>query len=182
MSRDPRVRPWARREAERVFSHPLFTMERQRVAAGDDERQVVVIHPTPWVNVIPLREDGHVVLVRQWRFGSESPSLEIPGGVVDPGEAPQEAAQRELLEETGYRASRWSRLGAVHPNPAIMSNECTFFLAEGLEWVEEPRGDGDEEIVVESAPLADVHGWIRSGEITHALVVAAFHYLSLRDR
>ena len=63
-----------------------------------------------------------------------------------------EAAQREMLEETGYRGARWTPLGTVHPNPAFMSNECSTFLAEGLEWVESPRGDGDEEIEVEVRP------------------------------
>ena len=174
------VRPWRRVAGEMAFEHPLFNVECQEIAAGEDRREVVAIHTGNWVNVIPLLDDGQVVLIRQWRFGIAAPTLEIPGGVVDPGESPHEAAQRELLEETGYRAARWTPLGTVHPNPAFMSNECSMFLAEGLEWVETPRGDGDEEIEVDSAPLASIPDLIRDGRISHSLVIVAFHLLSLR--
>ena len=175
----PPVRPWRRVAGEMTFEHPLFNVECQEIAAGEDRRQVVAIHTGNWVNVIPMRDDGQVVLIRQWRFGIAAPTLEIPGGVVDPGESPHEAAQRELLEETGYRAARWTPLGTVHPNPAFMSNECSMFLAEGLEWIEPPRGDGEEEIEVESAPLESIPALIRDGRITHSLVIVAFHLLSL---
>ena len=174
------VRPWRRIAGEMAFEHPLFNVERQEIAAGEDRREVVAIHTGNWVNAIPLLDDGRVVLIRQWRFGIAAPTLEIPGGVVDPGETAIEAAQRELLEETGYRGTRWTPLGAVHPNPAFMSNECSMFLAEGLEWIESPRGDGDEEIEVESASLASIPALICDGSITHSLVIVAFHLLSMR--
>lgn len=180
MSGEETVRPWRRVAGEMTFEHPLFNVERQEIAAGEDRREVVAIHTGNWVNVVPMRDDGHVVLIRQWRFGIAAPTLEIPGGVVDPGETALEAARRELLEETGYRGTRWTPLGTVHPNPAFMSNECSMFLAEGLEWVETPRGDGEEEIEVESASLASIPALIRDGRITHSLVIVAFHLLSLR--
>ena len=175
------VRPWRRVGGEVVFDQPLFSVERQEIAAGDDRRQAIVMHPRPWANVIAVRDDGQVILIRQWRYGIAAPTLEIPGGTVDPGEDALAGAQRELLEETGYSGARWTLLGTVHPNPAIMSNECSTFLAEGLEWVEAPRGDGDEEIEVESVPLARIPDLIRDRAITHSLVIAAFHLLSLRQ-
>ena len=174
------VRPWRRVAGQIAFEHALFDVERQEIAAGGDRREVVAIHTGNWVNVIPMRDDGQVVLIRQWRFGIAAPTLEIPGGVVDPGETALEAAQREMLEETGYRAASWTPLGTVHPNPAFMSNECSMFLAEGLEWIESPRGDGDEEIEVDSAPLASIPDLIRDGRISHSLVIVAFHLLSLQ--
>ena len=88
-----------------------------------------------WVNVIPLLAGGEVVLVRQWRYGTAAPTLEIPGGMVE-AESEREAAERELLEETGYRARSWRRLGEVHPNPAFLTNRCGTWLATDLERVE----------------------------------------------
>ena len=145
------------------------------VADESDHRDALVLHPSGWVNMIALTEGQEVLLVRQWRFGSGELSLEIPGGMIDPGERELDAAQRELLEETGYRAGEWTRLGEVRPNPAFMSNRCGTWLARDLSWIEEPKGDGSEEISVESAPLAAIPGLISSGEISHALVVAAFY-------
>ena len=77
-----------------------------------------------WINVIPLTDDGQVVMVRQYRFGIEGFTLEIPGGMCDPGEPPLEAARREMREETGYAPSEMIELGWVHPNPPLQNNRC----------------------------------------------------------
>ena len=175
------VRPWRKKSGRRVYEHALFSLEEQELEAeGGDVRQVVVFAPTDWINIIPLSEDGRVLMVRQWRYGIAAESLEIPGGMVDPGEDQRTAAERELLEETGYRAREWEQLGEVDPNPAIQTNKCGLWLATGLEWVGEPKGDGDEEISVEWARLEEVPELINSGGITHSLVVAAFYHLDHR--
>lgn len=173
------MRRWQRRSGELLFDHPLLSLERQRLAAGPgEEREALVLAAPDWVNVIPLLPDGRVVMVRQWRFGIAAPTLEIPGGIVDPGETPALAAARELVEETGYRAATLRPLGEVTPNPAILANRCASFLATGLEQVGTPQSGLDEELAVELVPLEDVPLRVRAGEIHHALVVAAFYLLS----
>lgn len=179
------MRAWRIEGIEELFRHPLLRLERQTLAAGDDRREALVVDTPDWINVIPLDGSGRVVLVRQWRFGVAAPTLEIPGGMVDPGEDHAAAAARELLEETGYRAATWRRLGALHPNPAIQSNRISTWLATDLTppaaAAAGPRGVEGEEIAVETAPLAAIPDLIRDGTITHSLVVAAFYLLGLSD-
>jgi 8-oxo-dGTP pyrophosphatase MutT (NUDIX family) len=137
------------------------------------ERDYVVVHAPDWVNVVALTPEGTLVLVRQFRFGSNGLSLEIPGGVIEAGEDPLAAGLRELSEETGYGGGAARLLGSVHPNPAIMDNRCHFVLVEGAVPTSPLNWDADEEIEVSTAPVAEVLGWARSGRITHSLTVAA---------
>ncbi len=174
------MRRWERRSAEVLFHHPLLSLERQQLVAGPgEERQALVLAAPDWVNVVPLLPDGRVVMVRQWRFGIAAPTLELPGGVVDPGESALAAAGRELCEETGYRAASLRSLGEVTPNPAILANRCTTFLATDLERVAAPQDTLDEQLAVELVPLARVPELVRAGEVHHALVVAAFYLLAV---
>jgi len=126
-----------------------------------------------WVNVIALTPDHQLVLVRQFRFGIDGFSLEIPGGVMERGEEPLVAAQRELREETGYTGNGARVLGSVHPNPAIMNNRCHLVLVEDARRTDVLAWDHDEEIEVITAPVDEVYAWARSGRISHALVLDA---------
>jgi len=176
------MRRWRVDGTEELFRHPWLRLERQALVAADERREALVIDAPDWVNVVPMLADGRVVLVRQWRYGIAAPTLEIPGGLVDAGEDHAAAAARELGEETGYRAKSWRRLGLLHPNPAILSNRISTWLATDLEPPADPvgpHGVEGEEIAVETAPLADVPRLIREGRITHSLVVAAFYLLGL---
>ena len=174
------MRNWVVERVATLFEHRLFRLERRGLAAGDDRREALVLEAPDWTNVVALLPDQRVVLVRQWRFGVQAPTLEIPGGMIDDGEDARQAAERELLEETGYRAGEWLCLGRVEPNPAFLSNTCTTWLARGLERVCDPVGDGEEEIEVETVPLSEIGNLIAGGEIRHALVVSAFHLLGLQ--
>jgi len=137
------------------------------------ERDFVVMTVPDWVNVVALTTDHQLVLVRQFRFGIDDFSLEIPGGVMEPGEEPLAAAQRELREETGYSGINARVLGCVHPNPAIMNNRCHLVLVEGVRRTHDLAWDHDEEIEVLSVPVDEVFAWARSGRISHALVLDA---------
>jgi ADP-ribose pyrophosphatase len=141
--------------------------------ARGTERDYVVAHTPDWVNVVALTPGGMLVLVRQFRFGADDFSLEIPGGVIEAGEDPVAAGVRELSEETGYGGGAVRLLGSVRPNPAIMDNRCHFVLVDGAVPSAPMKWDSDEEIEVSTAPVADVLSWARSGRITHSLTVAA---------
>jgi 8-oxo-dGTP pyrophosphatase MutT (NUDIX family) len=137
------------------------------------EKDFVVVAPSDWCNVLALTPDGRLVLVRQFRFGIDGFSLEIPGGVMEAGEDPVEAGLRELREETGFTGTRARVLGSVHPNPAIQSNRCHFVLVEEAVRSASVEWDPDEEIDVLAWPVADVLAHARVGGITHALVLNA---------
>jgi len=136
-----------------------------------------VIAAPDWVNVIALTPDGRLVLVRQFRFGSDDFSLEIPGGVVEAGEMPVAAGVRELREETGFAGERARLLASIHPNPAIQQNRCHLVLVEEVRRQAATSWDADEEIEVLTAPVSEVLDWARTGRITHSLVLCGlFHF------
>ncbi len=157
--------------AFRIFS---LRMDRARSPLTGEEHDFIVMESPPWVNVIALTPSEEVVLIRQHRHGVREVCLEIPGGLVEPADTPLSAAKRELLEETGYRGESWVDLGFVHPNPAIQDNRCHTFLALDATLAGPQSLDEKEDIAVLLRPLAEIPGLIREGEISHALVIAAF--------
>lgn len=134
-----------------------------------------ILESSSWVNVIPLTPKEEVVLVRQYRHGTRSVTLEIPGGLVEVADDPETAARRELLEETGYTAGDVLPLGWVHPNPAILNNRCYTFLARDAVFSGARHQDDREDIEVLLRPLATIPRLIREGDISHSLVVVAFY-------
>jgi 8-oxo-dGTP pyrophosphatase MutT (NUDIX family) len=120
-------------------------------------------------------------MIRQYRHGSREVTLEIPGGLVDPGETPKKAAARELLEETGYDAEQWSKIGVVNPNPALFNNRCHTFLARNINRVRDPKPDQTEDIEVVLVPLAKIPRLILKGKIDHAMVITAFTHYFLKN-
>jgi 8-oxo-dGTP pyrophosphatase MutT (NUDIX family) len=175
----PAPRPWRR---ERSETGPDLLIARARFDWVENPRtgQVLrrlVLDTADWVNVVALTPERRLVVVRQFRFGTGTVTTEIPGGVIDLGEAPLAAARRELCEETGYTAERWSALGAVEPNPAFQNNLCHHFLAEGARRTHALDLDPGEDIVVDTLALEDVPAAVRDGRIRHSLVISALSRL-----
>lgn len=168
---------WKRLTSKTIGSFRIFSIREDRYQLPRIDRQApfYVLESTDWVNVIPLTEAGEVVLIRQFRFGTEEVTLEIPGGLVEPGHTPLEAARNELLEETGFKSDQWEYLGFVHPNPAFLTNRCHSFLARGVQKVAEIRQEESEEIEVLLVPYGEIKDLIGRQAITHALVICAFH-------
>ncbi|HJQ35136.1 MAG TPA: NUDIX hydrolase [Pyrinomonadaceae bacterium] len=175
---------WRRERSEQVADCRVFKVRRDTSAdpRGRGLHDFYVIEAPDWVNIIPLTEDGRVVLIEQFRHGTGEVSLEIPGGMVDAGEGPAEAAARELLEETGYEAPEVVPLGRSRPNPALQGNWIYTFLARGVVLRGEPANDATEQTRVRLVPLEQIPELIVEGKIDHALVVLAFHRLALAER
>jgi 8-oxo-dGTP pyrophosphatase MutT (NUDIX family) len=174
---------WTRRSSELVADCRVFTVRRDACVRERDDREAsfYVIESPDWVNIIPVTADGRVVMIEQFRHGIGETILEIPGGMIDGGETPGEAAARELLEETGYAAGELLELGHTEPNPAIQNNRVHHFLATGCTIAKATAFDEHESIVTKLMPVADVERLFATGGITHSLVSSAFYFWRLRQ-
>lgn len=172
---------WQRLHSEIIADCRVFKVRRDRSRSPQDgaEYDFYCIEAPDWINVIPLTQRNEVVMIEQYRHGSEEVTLEIPGGMIDAGESPQAAAGRELLEETGYSAGEVLFLGKSRPNPAIQNNWIHTFLARNVKFEHEPIFESTEHTVVRLVPIADVPSLILDGTINHALVILGFHWFSL---
>lgn len=156
-----------------IFKVRLDTAISPRTGAAG---RYVVLECPDWVNVIALTDDRQIVLIRQYRHGVDRVEMEIPSGIVERGEDPLAAVQRELAEETGYTSDRWTFLGKVRPNAAFQDNWCHHFLAEGARLTTQPTLDPGETIAVELHPLATLHSLIADESIDQALVLSAVYW------
>lgn len=175
------MQPWETESSAVVADYSIFRVRKDRCRSPRTRKahDFWVLETTDWVNVVALTPDEQLVLVEQYRFGCRRPTLEIAGGTVDAGEAPLAAAGRELREETGYVADSIVLLGMVEPNPAIQNNRCYTALALGCRPAGAQELDEREDIVVRTRPLAELPAMLEGGEITHALVWAAFQHFAL---
>jgi 8-oxo-dGTP pyrophosphatase MutT (NUDIX family) len=136
-----------------------------------------------WVNVVALTPSGEMILIRQFRYGSDRMEIEIPGGMINDGEPPVEAGCRELLEETGYAGKNGRIIGKVCPNPAIQRNICYTVLLEDAVQVAAPSQDDMEDIECMVLPEEEVFQLVASQTIEHGLVLNAlmFYAASCRE-
>jgi len=163
--------PWQTIESSYLHRRPWLTM-RQDVVKLSNGRTIddYYVQEFPdWVNVLALTKERKAVLIRQYRHGLGSVDYELPAGVCEPDESPLEAAQRELLEETGYSGGAWSPLMTLSPNPALQNNLSCSFLAEGVTRSATQQLDPTEEITVHEVPLDDLRNLIFGGEMLQAL-------------
>jgi ADP-ribose pyrophosphatase len=175
------IQPWKKNKQTVDYDCGFFQVQVHQSASPitGKEYPFYVIATRNWTNIVALTGDKKVLMVSQYRHGTGEVSLEIPGGAVDLQEEPLKAAQRELLEETGYESSEWYSLGQIRPNPAILSNTCYLYLALDAKHVAELDLDEAEELEVSLRDVNEISGLIRSGQIQHSLVVAAFHLFDL---
>jgi 8-oxo-dGTP pyrophosphatase MutT (NUDIX family) len=141
------------------------------------EADFVVLNSKNWANIVPVSKNNEILLIEQYRQGSDSLTLEIPGGLIETGENPIDAARRECIEETGYLSSEeLIPTGISLPNPAFLSNTCFSFAWFGLEQKSIQKFDENEEIRVIPTPMDKVKKMISDGTINHSVIVTAFYY------
>jgi len=172
------IEHWKRLESQYRGSYKVFQVRQDRSQSprSGKEHTFYVIESGDWVNIIPVTPEGQLVFIKQYRHGTAEVTLEVPGGMVDPGETVAEAARREMCEETGYDTEQIVYLGGVAPNPALQNNVCHSYLALDARPDGAQHLDGAEDIEVVLVDPADVPTLIVSGQINHALVVAAFYF------
>ncbi|MBW2092077.1 MAG: NUDIX hydrolase [Deltaproteobacteria bacterium] len=176
-----KLKAWTSTGSRIISENRIFTLKTETFTSPKSGREhdFYLLEAGDWVNIVPLTKDRKILLVKQFRHGTKRMSLEIPGGMVDPGETPEEAGSRELIEETGYRCSEIILLGRVEPNPALFNNYCYTFLAKDV--VPAAPGapkklDGTEDLELVKVNLDQIPGMIAKGQIVHALVIAAFYH------
>ena len=178
------IEPWSVVQENKEYQTPIFNLLKRsmRLEASDEQKSgdFYVLKAPEWINVIPITPNNKVVLVEQYRYGTEQPTLEIPGGMVDAGESSRAAAERELLEESGYIAEQWQSLGRVSANPAIMTNFTHIFLAEGCRFEGAENPDTHERINVHLLPVEEFLDRVADGTIHHSIVLAAVARFLLR--
>lgn len=167
---------WKVLKSIQVFQSGFFRLRVDECELPDKRvmpRYYVMEFPD-WVNVVPLTEDGQIILINQYRHAAGLDFLEIPGGSSHPGcEDPLTAAQRELLEETGFEAGEWVNCGFHYPNPALQNNKMHTFLALGCRKTREPQLDPYECLTVQTMPLDKAIQIFEEGGFSHSLISAS---------
>ena len=179
------VPTWSMKGQKTLLDCGIFRIEERRMVPNDSgppggEADFYILRTHDWVNVVALTHQDELILIEQWRQGVRRVTLEIPGGIIDPGEAPFQAATRELAEETGYTAPRWHHLFSIEPNPAIQDNRCHTFLALDAVPTQRPDFDEHEYCRVVLRPWSEVPNLVANGQITHSLVAVALFKEQLR--
>ena len=164
---------WKVLKSEEVVAAGFFRLRRDQCELPDGRvmpRYYVIEFPD-WVNIVPVTDDGQMVMIEQYRHGAGESFLEIPGGGTHGGgEDPQIGGRRELRDETGYEAREWVHCGHVYPNPALQNNRLHTYLALGCKKVGEQILDPFEDLKVRLMPISDVAAAFERGEFKHSLV------------
>lgn len=179
------IRPWQKIGSKPLGDFRIFTLRSDRAVSprNGTEHEFFVIDCVNWVNVIAATPDDQLVMVEQYRHGTNTVELEIPGGMMDTEDTtPAITGARELREETGYEGENARLIGRIFPNPAIQSNSCFTVLIENCRLRHPVEFDHGEDIVTRLVPARDIPRLVAEGRIQHSLVVVALCYFDLWRR
>jgi ADP-ribose pyrophosphatase len=179
------IRPWPLVSSKPAGDFRIFKLRSdiKRSPRTGREHDFFVIDCVNWVNVIAVTPGRELVMIEQYRHGSNTVELEVPGGMMDPHEtSPVTSGERELREETGYAGGNARVIGQIFPNPAIMSNTCYTVLVDNCRCEHPVEWDHGEDLVTRLVPIADIPRLIAEGKIRHSLVVVALYHFDLLQR
>jgi 8-oxo-dGTP pyrophosphatase MutT (NUDIX family) len=179
------IKPWPVTHSRPLGNFRVFDLQGETKTSplNGQSHEFIVMHCPDWVNVVAVTPDRQLIMVEQFRHGSKTVELEVPGGVMDPADpSPLAAGLRELREETGYEGENARLIGSIFPNPAIMSNTCHTVLVENCRPRHEVQFDASEDIITRLIPLADIPKLLAEGKIRHSLVVVALCHFDLLCR
>ena len=172
---DPRSeRPWKTLETKYLIRKPWLTARVDKLELPDGRimPEYYVLEYPDWVNVLALTTDGQMVMIRQYRYGLGQAGFELVAGVIDEGETPEQAARRELLEETGFGGGEWQEVMTLSANPSTTNNLTHCFLATGVERISTQQLEPPEDIEVHIMHPDEVLGMLQRNEIKQALMAA----------
>tara|TARA_B100001250_G_scaffold404177_1_gene419758 strand:+ start:2431 stop:2994 length:564 start_codon:yes stop_codon:yes gene_type:complete len=181
--KNPELTPWPLKESRSAGDYKIFKVRsdlRTSPRTGK-EHEFFVIESVDWCNIIALTTDDQLVMVEQYRQGTNLVELELPGGMIDPGEGPLETAARELREETGYAGDAPKGSGFVYANPAIMNNKVHTVVIRNAAKQHDTELDAGEDLITRLVPLAEIPNLIDNGTIGHSLMVAAFFRFQIAE-
>ncbi len=171
------MKPWTKIETIETHDFLFFKIFRDTVnSPGSQEREYSWIKmKRPFVTIIPISKDGKIWMVKQHRYPLGKFVIELPGGVVDPGEDPLQAAKRELEEEIGLTSENWTRLGPIEEVGVSAEAKGTVFLARDTEETPEPRRDPLDQDLFEviQFPERAIEDMVRNNEIRDTATIAA---------
>jgi 8-oxo-dGTP pyrophosphatase MutT (NUDIX family) len=179
------IKPWQKLGSKALGDYRIFTVRSdEKVSPRTGQKHdFYIIDCVDWVNVLAVTPDEQLVMVEQYRHGTNTVELEIPGGIMDASEtSPVETGVRELREETGYEGERARLLGNVFANPAIMSNTCHTVVVENCALKHAVEFDSGEDLITRLVPVANIPQLVEAGKIRHPLVVVALYYFDLWRR
>ncbi len=179
------IQPWPLLESNPVGHFRVFRLrsDRKRSPRTGQTHDFYVLDSVDWVNVIALDPDRQLVMIEQFRHGTNTVELEIPGGIMDPqDESPLATGIRELREETGYAGGPALAIGRIYPNPAIMSNTCHTILVENCRLEHPVQWDSGEDLATRLVPIDQIPSLVHSGRIRHSLVAVALYHFELHQR